>query len=119
MTKWLYIRADGHVCRPHLIGAIIAQRGYPLETVGARELELMLRARRSWHGQLTIPHDRAHNAERMALRRLVQRGLFSEPNYVGGAPSSWKQGRNRPVWLYVYTLTDRGRECWLRTREEA
>lgn len=85
-------------------------------TVGARELAVMLRARESKHHQLVLSHDRESNVDRMAARRLTARGLLHEPNYMGGAPSSWKAGKNRPIYLYVYTLTDLGRSCWLRTK---
>lgn len=114
MTKWRYYDPHGQEWLTGIPPFMLSGT-----SVGKRELELMLRARRSWHGQLTIPHDRAHNAERMALRRLVQRGLFNEPQKLGGGEGTWRQQLGQRVWLYVYTLTDRGRECWLRTREEA
>jgi hypothetical protein len=82
-----------------------------VEVVGARQLALMLRARRSAElttsAALYLVHDRASNRERMAARRLVERGLLSAPYCVGNA----HVGRG-----YVYALTERGRSCWLRAK---
>jgi len=80
------------------------------ETVGARELEMLLRARNSAGQQgVVISHNGQQDRERLALRRLTKRGLFLEPNAFGGG---WVQ------WLYRYNLTERGRTCWIRARSE-
>lgn len=93
----------------------------PSQLVGSAQLVLMLRARRSAHGQIALTHGRCQNAERMAARRLVERGLLSGPNFVGrpGAVRHWRDapGRSPASGLYVYTLTERGRTCWLRSKE--
>jgi hypothetical protein len=106
-----------------------AQAGAPIEevprhsiatgcsTVGARELELLLRARESAAGKIVLPHDRKHNAERMAARRLVERGLLRAPYMLGGSPGTWKMERGRSITLHVYELTDHGRTCWLRVKK--
>jgi hypothetical protein len=77
------------------------------EKVGATQLDLMLKARESSGGTMVLTHDRASNRERMAARRLVERGLLAGPNYMGNSVI----GR-----IYVYTLTERGRTCWLRVK---
>lgn len=78
-----------------------------METVGDRELEILLRARRAESGSVVLQHDRESNAERMAARRLCARGLLSEPNAFGNGHIGW---------LYRYNLTERGRSCWLRCK---
>lgn len=78
------------------------------ETLGARQAQLLLRARKSQGGLLVLTHDRASNRDRMAARRLVERELLGGPNYLGPARDG----------LYVYTLTSRGRSCWVRVKEE-
>lgn len=94
----------------------------PSQLVGSAQLALMLRARRSAHGQIVLTHGRSQNAERMAARRLVERELLSGPNFVG-RPAGIKRWRDPEVvtgpasGLYVYTLTERGRTCWLRSKE--
>lgn len=94
----------------------------PSVLVGSAQLALMLRARRSAHGQIVLTHGRSQNAERMAARRLVERKLLSGPNFVGrpGALRRWRDasGGSAASGLYVYTLTERGRTCWLRSKEK-
>jgi hypothetical protein len=81
-----------------------------VETVGRRELELMLLARASSEHTIVMTHDRASNADRMAARRLVARKLLTAPNAMRFGTGGW---------LYFYALTERGRTCWLRTKASA
>lgn len=106
MTAWTYF-GPGAGSQPGWPGTRSAPRGEQVEQVGARELELLLRARRSSTGTLVLPHSRERNAERMAARRLVERGLLRAPNGMGGRSTGW---------LYFYGLTERGRTAWLRCR---
>lgn len=99
MSTWTYHRPISGDPHPEIEPNV--------EQVGARELELLLRARRSSAGTLVLPHDRERNAERMAARRLVERGLLREPNAMGGRSTGW---------LYFYGLTERGHTAWLRCR---
>jgi hypothetical protein len=86
-----------------------------VETVGRRELALMRRARAAETHTIVLLHTREANADRMAVRRLVARELLQRPLRMGGAP-----GRDgQPIWLYTYTLTDRGASCWLRVKASA
>jgi len=91
-------------------------------TVGSAQLALMLRARGSAHGQIVLTHGRSQNAERMAARRLVERELLSGPQFVGRTKTirHWRDapGGNTASGLYVYRLTERGRTCWLRSKEK-
>lgn len=105
MTTWTYYYPTGDPTGWSSKDPSITSEAYL--TVGARELELLLRARRSSTGTLVLPHDRERNAERMAARRLVERGLLREPNAMGGRSTGW---------LYFYGLTERGRTAWLRSR---
>lgn len=111
---WLYYSPNSGKAWP---GGQILITPPGTETVGQAQLELMLRARASRHGQVVMPHDREHNAARMAARRLQERGLLEPGRMVGGSPGSWKLHKGRPVYLYVYTLTERGRTCWLRVKK--
>jgi len=93
----------------------------PSQLVGSAQLALILRARRSAHGQIVLTHGRSQNAERMAARRLVERELLSGPNFVGrpATVKFWRaRGCSPASGLYVYTLTERGRTCWLRSKEK-
>jgi hypothetical protein len=74
-----------------------------MERVGWTQAQLMIKAKIAPSGTLVLLHDRASNRQRMAARRLVGRGLLAGPNYRGG--------------MHFYTLTERGRTCWLRARE--
>lgn len=116
MTTWLYYSAIGAPARITDFGW--KQLQLPKETVGARELELLLQARGSSFRHLVLPHGREHNAQRMAARRLVERGLLQEPNAVGGGYGTYRLTRGRRQWLYVYNLTERGWSCWLRSKQE-
>lgn len=82
------------------------------ETVGARQLELLLRARSSSTGTLVLPHNRERDTERSAARRLVLRGLLHAPNAM--TAGAWSNERR--CWLYFYGLTERGRTAWLRVK---
>ncbi len=91
------------------------------ETVGARQAVVLLRARRAVSGQVVLTHGRSQSAERLAAHRLVERGLLSGPNFVGMAAGvrSWRGAPVRPAsGLYVYMLTERGRKCWIRVKEQ-
>ncbi len=91
------------------------------EAVGARQAVVLLRARRAKSGQVVLTHGRAQSAERLAALRLVERELLSGPNFVGMARGV-RHWRGAPVraasGLFVYTLTARGRECWIRVKEQ-
>lgn len=104
MTTWTYF-GPGAGSQEGWPGTTSAPRGADIVTVGKRELEMLLRARRSSSKSVIIPHTKERNAERLALRRLCERKLFSWPNGMG-AP--WWG------WLYRYNLTERGRAVWLR-----
>lgn len=106
-ARWRYYMPGG---RPSGWSVLRAPEGQDVHTVGRRELTLILRARNSRSGQVVLQHDRAHNAERMAARRLVGRGLLRDPNAMRMRDGSW---------LHFYNLTDAGRTSWLRVREEA
>ncbi len=82
-----------------------------IETVGERELELMLRARSSSTGTLVLTHGREGNAERLAARRLMER---QPPLLAGG---NWLGPDHRGGRLYAYVLTARGLSCWLRAQK--
>lgn len=117
MTRWRYYTPSGmNGLLPPILDTDV------LITVGSAQLALMLRARRSAHGQIVLTHGRSQNAERMAARRLVERELLSGPQFVG-RPAGIKRWRDPEVvtgpasGLYVYTLTERGRTCWLRSKE--
>lgn len=118
MSGWLYTAPDGTEHRDSIV-----LRSTGAERVGSAQLALMLRARRSAHGQIVLTHGRSQNAERMAARRLVERELLSGPQFVG-RPAGIKRWRDPEVvtgpasGLYVYTLTERGRTCWLRSKEK-
>ncbi len=112
MTTWLYYTPEGSDSR----GAM--GQPWQTETVGARELELLLLARSGPAGKVVVLHTRASNAERMAARRLVERGLLRAPYPLGGAPGTWKQERGRISRVWLYELTERGRTCWLRAKKE-
>lgn len=105
MTTWVYHGPDGWSGPKEKSAAVL---GIPVETLGARQAQLLLRARKSQGGLLVLTHDRASNRDRMAARRLVERELLGGPNYLGPVRDG----------LYVYTLTSRGRSCWLRVKEE-
>jgi hypothetical protein len=87
-----------------------AERAGWFEAIGQRQAELLLRARRSRSHALVAMHTRQFNRERMALRRLVQRGLFFEPR---------KYGSPALGFIYVYQLTGRGRSCWIKSNRRA
>lgn len=119
MTRWRYFGPSGNQARITGIGwSTLTERKL---TVGSAQLALMLRARRSAHGQIVLTHGRSQNAERMAARRLVERGLLSGPNFVGqlSALRRWRDapGGSTVSGLYVYVLTERGATCWLRSKE--
>jgi hypothetical protein len=87
--------------------------------MGPTQLKLMLRAREG-QGTLVLTHDRRSNRERMAARRLAERGLLLEPNYTG-LVRNWRGqtvADGRAPGVYVYTLTKRGAQCWLRAKKE-
>lgn len=124
MSSWtLHCPKHGADCdMPHRLWPLVAANG---ETVGATQLALLLRARAGKSGMLVLQHTRNQvaNKERMAARRLVERGLLSGPNYVKQAPlRNWRGAavggapENPYTGVYSYTLTKRGRACWLRTR---
>lgn len=110
MTTWEYYWPSGEKAASG-VAPFMGLRGAPsTETIGRRQLELLLNARRSRSGQLLLTHGRQSNAARMAARRLVERGLLAGPNYLG--PRDWG-------YLYCYHLTNRGRTCWLRSKKES
>lgn len=106
MSGWRYYRGTEEVL--DLWPATVAHEFGATETVGARQLDIMLRARRG-QGNVVLDHDRRGNKERMAAVRLVARGLLAGPYHFGGRPHGF---------TYSYTLTARGRTCWLRTKAE-
>jgi hypothetical protein len=84
----------------------LIMKAMSVEMLGQRQMELVIRARRSRSHALVAMHTRQFNRERMALRRLVQRGLFFEPR---------KYGSPALGFIYIYQLTGRGRSCWLKS----
>ncbi len=82
-----------------------AERAGWFEEIGQRQAELLLRARRSSGSGAVLMHTRQFNRDRMAARRLVQRGLFAEPRKYGNAALGY---------TYVYMLTEHGRSCWIK-----
>lgn len=106
MTTWLYYMPAA--VKP------LPLRAYPsggcdVQTVGATQLQVLLRAREGTAGNgIVIP---ASERERLAARRLTLRepALLIGPNVLG-SPSIG--------FTYVYTLTRRGHECWLRAKKE-
>ena len=111
MTAWTYYGPTGAPVKITFVGwGELERMGQPTETVGPRALELLLRARSTTSGTLVLRHDREHNAERMAARRLCERGLLHWPNAMGG------QIAGASSWLYFYALTERGRTAWLRSK---
>lgn len=105
---WLYYMPTAAKALPENAGPCRGLQDQ-VETLGGRQAELMLRARGSQFNMLTLAHGRQQNAERMAARRLVARGLLNEPNYLG--VREWG-------YVYAYSLTTRGRTCWLRVQKE-
>ena len=102
----------------------------PIETVGATQLDVLLRMRNTASGTLVLTHtrDAQANRERMALRRLVERELVVRTTRFAQEDAPMRNWRGREVGgipnnpyagIYVYALTERGRTCWLRTRERA
>jgi hypothetical protein len=69
----------------------------------------MVRARGAASGTIVLTHERASNAERMAARRLVERGLLS---------AAHRYGNRRTLQIFEYRLTERGRSCWLRVKSD-
>lgn len=104
MTSWEYFHAEGETRSAHWVKA---HQPEDIQTVGRRELEMLLRARRSSSKSVVIQHTKERNRERLALRRLCERGLFSWPNAFGGLGVGW---------LYRYNLTEDGQTVWLRYR---
>lgn len=118
MSGWLYHGPSGNPARITDIGWSTLTEAK--EQIGSAQLALILRARRSAHGQIVLTHGRSQNAERMAARRLVKRGLLNGPQFVGRPATMrfWRaRGCSPASGLYVYTLTERGRTCWLRSKE--
>ena len=102
MSGWTYYRPVAGDPHPEIEPDVL--------DVGARELKLMLQARRASSGSLVLPHDRQHNADRLAARRLTIRGLLTGPKRFGSSSYGW---------TYAYALTEHGRGCWLRTKSGA
>lgn len=115
MTTWIYHKPQG---RADLPPAVLHLEPSLVETLGTRQAELLLRARKSEGGILVLTHERSSNRDRMAARRLVERGLLSGPNWTGSI-RNWRgqQLARNFTGLYVYTLTSRGRTAWLRVKE--
>lgn len=102
MTNYLYyppysVQGMGHVS---------PAQGKSIE-LGKRQMELLSIARASKTHTLVLTHGRNQmaNAQRMAARRLVARGLLQAPNAMGNAATGW---------LYFYALTEKGLSSWLR-----
>lgn len=116
MTTWLYHGPDGWSGPKEK--SLHALLQLSVETLGVRQAQLLLRARKSAAGILVLTHERSSNAERMAARRLVQRELLAGPNWTGSI-RNWRgqQVARNVTGLYVYTLTSRGRSCWVRVKE--
>lgn len=79
------------------------------EIVGDAQYRLLMRARLNPSHSFVLEHNRASSAERLAARRLIERGLLTGPNAFGNA---------RIGWVYMYGLTERGATCRLRTGSE-
>jgi hypothetical protein len=103
--RWMVITSSAQPAITAALAEFAFHTGQ-METVGAVEAELMLLAKNSRTGTLCLRHDRESNRQRMAARRLVARGLLTEPNFMSaGFPGGG---------LYFYALTPRGQQCWLR-----
>lgn len=117
MSRWKYFGPAGRPARITDLGWDVLTD--PRETVGPAQLQLLLLARRSSGVTVVLTHDRRHNRKRMAARRLVERGLLAGPNFRGTQRITNYRGQEivgARAGIYVYTLTERGRMCWLRTR---
>lgn len=106
-AMWDYHTPDGSPnrgARPH---------PWELETVGRTQLAVMLRARQSSAGMVMDGSEK----ERLAARRLVERKLLTR-NWT--PEPRWSAANRRHVErkIRVYTLTQRGRTCWLRAKPE-
>lgn len=120
MSQWTWYPPESEQERR---GSDLARRDELTETVGAGQLQLMLKARRSAEHSFTLAHGRANNRQRMAARRLVERGLLAGPNYVGRQPALRNLNGdalgpaplNTGGW-FTYRLTERGASCWLRVK---
>jgi hypothetical protein len=84
--------------------------------IGPTQLELLRKAGESSGGTVLLTHERAGNKQRMAARRLVERGLLAGPALMGGGKGTYRETRGRDLYLYIYTLTERGRDCWLKVK---
>lgn len=84
-----------------------------VETVGRTQLALLLRARGSNAGMVMDGSEK----ERLAARRLVERKLLTR-NWTPEPRWSEVNRRHQERKIRTYTLTERGRTCWLRVKPE-
>jgi hypothetical protein len=100
MTTWLYYDKD-----------LTQSPDKDCETIGLTQLKIMLRAREARSGLVMLTE--GDERERMAAKRLVKRGLLRR---CVERPKSVGQKFTMPTaaQLRIYSLTNRGRHCWLR-----
>jgi hypothetical protein len=100
VTTWEYYWRGGTT---RLAGRAQPHHTCDVQTLGASQLAVIMRAREARSGMVMTEGER----ERLAARRLVERGLLRR----GGVPGG------NPVHRRCYTLTPRGRHCWIRVRK--
>jgi hypothetical protein len=105
---WIYYTPTGGIGR---MGPLLDTQ--VVETVGRTQLAVMLRARQSSTGMVMDGSEK----ERLAARRLVERKLLTR-NWT--PEPRWSAANRRHVErkIRTYTLTLRGRTCWLRAKPE-
>jgi hypothetical protein len=74
-----------------------------MRNLGPRQVRWLAQAQRNRTRTVCIPHTRAFDRDRLALRRLVLRGLMAGPNFM---TANFPGGG-----LYFYALTPSGAEC--------
>ncbi len=88
-------------------GCLPLHDGSEVERVGPREYAILTQGRKRFGIFFVLRHGRSGNADRLAARRLIARGLLRGPYSIRTGP------------YYHYQLTERGRECWLLVKGEA
>lgn len=81
-----------------------------IESIGATQLDLMLKAREGDSGMVIL--EPGNERQRLAARRLVERGLLRRA--VQRPKFNTRLAPPHPQRLRTYFLTQRGKSCWLR-----